>query len=312
MISISLAAYNGEKYIREQIDSILAQTYQDFELIVCDDCSTDSTWGIIQEYEQQDGRIHGYRNDENIGFKKNFEKAIGLCRGEYVALSDQDDVWTRDHLEVLLDNIGDKMLCCGDAELIDEAGRSMSCTLSEIEGDYSLLDTAAKKLIRILYAKNHYQGASMLLRRKALQTMLPIPEGVFYHDAWFAACASAFDSLLYVDRVITRYRQHGHNASGPKKIPLWRRVKGVFTKHAWKTDRLCYCDALLTRYGPNLNDEIRALIAACKEFHENRNRFLYRLKAAPFRIRNYRYMYLTKSKSPLFFCRIARFIFLTR
>ena len=81
MISIALASYNGSKYIREQIDSILAQTYQDFELIVCDDCSTDDTWQVLQEYAEKDNRIKIFENETNIGFKKNFEKAISLCKG---------------------------------------------------------------------------------------------------------------------------------------------------------------------------------------------------------------------------------------
>lgn len=78
MISIAMATYNGEKYLREQIDSILNQTIQDFELIVCDDCSTDTTWNILLDYQSQDKRIKCYRNEENLGFKKNFEKAIKM------------------------------------------------------------------------------------------------------------------------------------------------------------------------------------------------------------------------------------------
>ena len=93
MISIAMATFNGEKYLREQIDSILAQTHQNFELVICDDCSTDGTAGILREYETQDSRIRVYVNERNIGFKKKFERAISLCKGEYIALSDQDDVW---------------------------------------------------------------------------------------------------------------------------------------------------------------------------------------------------------------------------
>ena len=78
MISIALASYNGEKYIREQIDSILTQTIQDFELIVCDDCSTDDTLVILHEYEKKDSRIHVYENDRNLGFKKILRKLF-LC-----------------------------------------------------------------------------------------------------------------------------------------------------------------------------------------------------------------------------------------
>jgi glycosyltransferase involved in cell wall biosynthesis len=125
MISIAMATYNGENYIREQIDSILNQTYQEFELIICDDCSTDSTWTILQEYEKKDHRINCQLNEKNIGFVKNFEKAIRLSQGEYIAFSDQDDIWTSDHLEILLATIGKNQLCCGNYLFMDANGKSL-------------------------------------------------------------------------------------------------------------------------------------------------------------------------------------------
>lgn len=131
MISIVMATYNGEKYLREQVDSILAQTYQNFELIVCDDCSTDSTVRILQENEKQDGRIKVFVNEKNLGFKKNFEKAISLCKGEYIALSDQDDIWLPEHLQVLIENIGDKDLIGADSLLVDENNNEMGMTFLE-------------------------------------------------------------------------------------------------------------------------------------------------------------------------------------
>ena len=101
MISIVLATYNGARYIREQIDSVLAQTIQDFELVVCDDGSTDDTVSILRDYALKDKRIHVYVNDHNLGFKKNFENAISKSIGDYVALCDQDDIWLPDHLEII-------------------------------------------------------------------------------------------------------------------------------------------------------------------------------------------------------------------
>ena len=113
-----MTTYNGERYLQEQIDSILNQTYSNFELIICDDCSTDSTIEIISSYN--DSRIKLFVNDKNLGFKKNFEKAIKLCTGEYIALSDQDDIWKSNHLEVLYEKINNKELICGNNLLINE------------------------------------------------------------------------------------------------------------------------------------------------------------------------------------------------
>ena len=113
MIGIAMTTYNGEKYLKEQIDSILNQTVSDFELIVCDDVSSDSTMDILNGYAAKDSRVHVFRNEENLGFLKNFEKAIRICldRGaEYVALADQDDIWTENHLEVLADTMSSDLL----------------------------------------------------------------------------------------------------------------------------------------------------------------------------------------------------------
>ena len=72
-VSIALATYNGEKFIREQLDSIISQTYTNWELIICDDCSTDATWEILKSYKEKDSRINIFKNDKNLGFKKNFD-----------------------------------------------------------------------------------------------------------------------------------------------------------------------------------------------------------------------------------------------
>ena len=92
LVSIAMATYNGEKYLKEQLDSIYAQTYKDIEVIVCDDCSSDKTVEILDEYKEKYG-LKYYINEKNLGFKKNFEKAISLCSGDFIALADQDDIW---------------------------------------------------------------------------------------------------------------------------------------------------------------------------------------------------------------------------
>lgn len=105
MISIAMTAYNREKYLCEQLYSILVQIHQNFGLVVCGACSTDSTVRILRECEKNDGRIKIFVNEKNLGVKKNFEKAIGLCSGDYIALSDKDDIWLPWHLKTLFNNI---------------------------------------------------------------------------------------------------------------------------------------------------------------------------------------------------------------
>ena len=133
MISIAMTTYNGARYLREQLDSILCQSVTDFELVVCDDCSTDNTFSILQEYAENDPRINLHQNEKNLGFKRNFERVIKLAKGDFVALCDQDDVWTKNHLEVLLNGIGDKMISAGNSDLIDANGNRIGLTLKQME-----------------------------------------------------------------------------------------------------------------------------------------------------------------------------------
>lgn len=217
MISIALASYNGSKYIREQLDSILMQTYQDFELIICDDCSTDNTWQILEEYAQLDHRIKIFKNEKNLGFKNNFEKAISKCIGEYIALSDQDDVWYPNHLALLYNNIGDNTVAVGDATLIDGDGRDLDMSLKWQMGIDRKYHNPVEMALTILCNRNWMQGASMLLNKRYLDLFFPMPKCVKFHDVWISLVACIHSKLLFIDIPITKYRQHGNNTSSKHK-----------------------------------------------------------------------------------------------
>ena len=253
MISVAMATYNGERFLHEQIDSILAQTHQNFELVICDDCSTDGTAGILREYETQDSRIHVYVNESNLGFKKNFERAISLCKGEYIALSDQDDVWLPEHLEKLLSIIGTADIACGNALMVDADGKPTGKMLNEIDNLYFF--DAEKSLFRILFFTGPFQGASMLIKSAFVKRLLPFPEGVFAHDAWMAACSCFGSGIVYTFDAITKYRQHGNNVTFSTHN---KKSRNIFEKSisrvriffgGVKVDRFCYCDELAALYG---------------------------------------------------------------
>lgn len=217
MISVVMCTYNGAKYLKEQIDSILQQTMADFELVVCDDCSNDGTWEILQDYASSNDKIRVCRNERNLGFLKNYEKALGLASGEYVAMSDQDDIWMPNHLEVLVNLLGDRTIACGNSLLVDENGDSLGMTLKEQEDLTVVSDNPMDVALSIMVYRNPFQGAAMLFRRSFLEKALPIPEGVKYHDSWFAALACFMNGISYTDEVVLHYRMHGSNVSGLHK-----------------------------------------------------------------------------------------------
>ena len=253
MISIAMATFNGERFLRKQIDSILAQTHQNFELVICDDCSTDGTAGILREYETQDSRIRVYVNESNLGFKKNFERAISLCKGEYIALSDQDDVWLPEHLEKLLSIIGDADIACGNALMVDADGKPTGKMLNEVYRLYSF--NPEKVLFYLFFVRSPFQGASMLIRKEVCGYSLPIPEEIEFHDVWISASALVQNGISYTFDVVTLYRQHGgnvtyeqHNGYPPTSLHrATRYIKKFFAGIG--SNRFILCDELAARYG---------------------------------------------------------------
>ena len=232
MISIAMATYNGERFLKKQLDSILAQTYQDIELIICDDCSADHTYDILTSYAKKDSRIKIYANTENLGFKKNFEKAISLCTGEYIALADQDDIWPAEKLETELSKLGQYDLVCTNASLIDANGTSMQMTMMDILDIDFVPDDQEQLLIHLLEA-NIAQGATILAKSSFLRTCLPIPEEFEYHDRWFAIQACLHSGLTYISEPLLLYRQHQSQHSDNKKKDRWKiatRINGQSLK----------------------------------------------------------------------------------
>lgn len=215
-ISVAMATYNGEEFIEKQLESIISQTIPVFELVICDDCSTDSTWSILCQYAKKYSFIKIYRNETNIGCVRNFEKAIGLCSGDYIALSDQDDIWMPEHLQVLYDGIGEKICSVGDAELIDQYGNKLGRKLNySVNLDYIPKDDISKAYFIMFYG-NPYHGCLMLFKREFFNIALPIPEGVKVHDVWFSILACFYHGIQPIGDVITLYRRHDKTITDKK------------------------------------------------------------------------------------------------
>lgn len=238
MISIALASYNGSRYLKPQIDSLISQSINFDELIICDDNSMDNTRLILEDYSKRDHRIKVFFNATNIGFKANFEKALQLSKGDFIALCDQDDIWEPDHLKLLFSNIRDKYVACGDSHLIDSNGISRNMNLSDAK-HFSYSGNCDQLFRFITLYQNPFQGASMLLRRDFLSIALPIPDNIKYHDVWFAAMACLLNSFVYVPEVVTNYRIHGNNASGShEKTNMLKTILGHLVRgHASDSNR---------------------------------------------------------------------------
>lgn len=206
LISVALCTYNGSRYLRAQLESLLAQTYRKLEIVAVDDCSTDDTVAILNEYEARDARLRVLSNPSNLGLQKNFERAISLCAGDFIAPCDQDDVWLPEKLDTLYEAIGNHSLVYCDSEFIDDEGRGLNVAMSD---NCTMVSTRDPVIFAVA---NCVAGHAMLVRREIVQRALPTPEN-FYYDWWLAAVSAAHRGVVYCDRKLVRYRLHAENVT---------------------------------------------------------------------------------------------------
>lgn len=213
LVSVAICTYNGAPFLEKQLDSICRQTYKNIELIVVDDGSTDETINILNRYVEN-FNLKLYRNEHKLGFIKNFEKAVSLCSGDYIALCDQDDIWSEEKIATLLEAIQDNMFAYSDAELIDDQDNSLNKNVSDIINPIVTNNTLP------LFFSNSASGNTILFRKELLQLALPFPESI-YHDWWLFYIAATKGSITYVPKPLVKYRQHANNVtdiSRQKKI----------------------------------------------------------------------------------------------
>jgi glycosyltransferase involved in cell wall biosynthesis len=235
-ISVALCSYNGERFIAEQVASILAQSVLPDELVLSDDASTDSTVAIVVDAfaafaRDNPGRpvtLRVLENPLSLGVVKNFEQATRETTGDYVVLSDQDDRWRPDRIARALEHFESHTgltLLHSDANLIDASGAPLGDSL------FGALGISARERAQIrsgnafdaLLGRNLATGATTMFRRELLSAALPFPES-WIHDEWLAVIAASTGRLEFLDERLIDYRQHGGNAIGAARLGLSGRL----------------------------------------------------------------------------------------
>ncbi len=222
MVSVLLASYNGEKYIREQLDSILNQTFSDLSIVISDDLSVDGTPAIIREYEEQyPGRVRSLRNSERSGSaQNNFFRLLKSAADDYIMLCDQDDVWLPDKVEVTLREMkkleaewGEAvpLLVHGDLSVTDKEGGILQKSMAE----YQKIAVHDNRFSHYL-VENNITGNTVMINRALLGFLADVPKECVMHDWWLGLLASCFGRISYIDRPLVLYRQHGENQMGSK------------------------------------------------------------------------------------------------
>ncbi|MCZ4223758.1 glycosyltransferase family 2 protein [Pedobacter rhodius] len=221
LVSIALCTYNGAVHLEEQLDSIVNQTYPNLEVVLVDDGSKDNTHEILKSYAAKYHNFKIYQNEFNLGYIKNFEKAISLCSGEFIALCDQDDVWLENKIALQVSEIGDNILVYHDSAFIDDKGASLDRKISDVRRFYAGNDS------RYFLFENCVSGHTVLFHKKLIP-YLDNFTGLVMHDWWLAYVATNIGSIAFSSLCLVRYRQHSNMSTDilrqKKKIREGRKI----------------------------------------------------------------------------------------
>ncbi len=249
--SIALCTYNASRFLEQQLDSYLTQSILPNELVVCDDASTDETITILKQFKEKSPfKVFIFENEKNLGYVKNFEKAVEHCTKDIIFLSDQDDVWLPNKIErisLAFDKNPNASMALTNAHIVDDTLNKLNNTLwQEFGNNLSMFEGIGRANLFDLLLRNRVAntGATMAFRRAIVAQIMPFPSHTVIHDKWIALCQAALGSILFVDEPLVLYRQHGEQQIGV----------GIKTteKRSWKSK-------LTQKYGGKTSDLQHAL-----------------------------------------------------
>ncbi len=220
-----MCTYNSARFLRPQLESMEKQTFLPDEVVVCDDGSTDDTLEILEKWkETAPFNVRFSKNPKNLGYTKNFERAVSLCGGDLIFLSDHDDVWFPNRVERTVeafeadDALG---LVTSDAQIIDADGVEQGMKLREFVDRMRLKDFWMFFFPQDVRMEL-WTGCTMALRRREVQKALPIPAAIACHDVWFYITMALASRVAYIPEPLIAYRLHGQNHSTAPTVAFLR------------------------------------------------------------------------------------------
>ncbi len=206
-ISVVMCTYNGALFLDEQILTIINQEMVELELIILDDCSTDGTWQKLRDWQAANKSIKIFRNEKNIGYNKNFEKAIQLATSDFIALSDQDDIWLPQKLIKLYKAFtsNEIVLVHSRSVKFENNDKKLRYDLAKLHRHYTGNDT------KRFFFSNHIMGHDVMFRKFLVGHIVPIPEGMSY-DWWISLTATCYGTIGSVNEFLIHHRIHGNNS----------------------------------------------------------------------------------------------------
>lgn len=266
-----MATYNGEKYLVEQLDSIINQTYHNWNLLIRDDNSTDKTLEIIQNYHKKDKRIKILKDNKgNLGIVRNFEELLKSSESEFIMFSDQDDIWVENKLDMylkMIEKIKNKgFMIHSDAILFDK-------NKSNILKDTFISKKAINRGLENVFFNYFVQGATILISKEIKNFILPFPKEVYLHDRYIHLISELFFERIFVNKALIYYRQHGDNQIGAKNT-----IRELLSKRYFDERDRQLIKVIYNKYGSLLTEDKKKLIEEyfkITDIEKNRfNRFL--------------------------------------
>jgi glycosyltransferase involved in cell wall biosynthesis len=267
-VSVAIATYNGEKFLREQLESIQSQTVLPTEIVISDDNSRDDTLHTVSTVldsgwcKNSGVTLKVLNNTSALGPGPNFEQAIQACSGDFIVLADQDDTWHDNKVEVLLRAFAEHpgaFLVHSDADLVDANGQPLGMKLSDgigFGGDERAALASGHSLPAFI-KRNLATGATIMFKRELVEWAFPLP-GPELHDGWLALAASLVDGVVFIPESLIDYRQHDNNQIGGKPttaadsvvavLKSWRELTRVLARRNLDIENLV--DRLGTRVSP--------------------------------------------------------------
>lgn len=259
-LSVALCTYNGSKFIHEQLISIINQSRLIDEIIIYDDCSTDATIEIINEYiAEYPGLIQLFQNKKNLKSTKNFENAISQCSGDYIFLADQDDIWDYFKVEKIIAKFEENESLEGiftNGKLIDDNNKTIPNT--DMWDSFYFFEKNLDKPVDLLCLLKHHAnmvtGATLCIKKSIIDLILPFPDLTkkkFYHDEWIALILASRNSLDYINEHLISYRIHSNQQIGVNR----KKLDDIIVPHP----HLIYTLQITKKYFPNSFTQCRRI-----------------------------------------------------
>ena len=261
-IQILMCVYNGAAYIEDQLKSILVQTYENWELLISDDCSSDSSISIINRYVELDSRIRLVSSGVRYGSaKQNFLNLLTFADSSYVMFCDQDDVWDKNKVQITLETmIAREILLPASPVLIATDLRVVDSELNIISDSFLKMTSikSTKTSLGYFMSSALVTGCTMMLNRPLVNLVVgasPSLDKIIMHDWWISLIAAAFGSVYYLNEPTISYRQHGDNSVGATRRSITKAILSLRAMHSHMLDTVVQVQEFKSLYNSFLTSE---------------------------------------------------------